>query len=64
MLWKLFCISVCLIRESRISNKMPSSQSHIYPQSFNSCPVRYSLVLRTCSPFLGITINSLEPGLL
>lgn len=44
---KLFCISVCLIRESRIFNKMPSSQSHIYPQSFNCCPVCISLVLET-----------------
>lgn len=47
---ELFCISVCLIRESRIFNKMPSSQSHIYPQSFNYCAVCVSLVPETMLP--------------
>lgn len=40
------CISLCL-RESRVSNKMPSIQSHIYSESLNSCPVLFSLVLET-----------------
>lgn len=40
------CLSVCLIGESRISNKMPSTQSHIVTV-FNSCPVLFALVLET-----------------
>lgn len=28
--WVPFCISGCLIREARISNEMPSTQSHIF----------------------------------
>lgn len=50
MLWKLFCLSVCLIGESRVSNKMPSTQSHAYSQSFNSCPMLFSLGLLKTMP--------------
>lgn len=50
VLWKLFYISVYLIRESRIANKMPSTKSHMYSQAFNSCPVLFSLVLEPRSP--------------
>lgn len=47
MLRKLFCLSVCLIGESTVCNKMPSTQSHMYSQSFNSCPMHFSLVLES-----------------
>lgn len=40
-----FAFQLCLIRESRIFNRMPST--HASTQSVDSCPVLFSLLLET-----------------
>lgn len=41
----------CVWSESRVSNGMPRAHSHIYSQSFDSCPVLFCLALETMLAF-------------